>query len=346
MATIVRTDSQTWKALVRKVGWPSTSKTFRTKRSAEDWARRTEDEMVQGVFLKRSPVEKMSLADALDRYEKEIVPTKKASTQIRDARRIKLLKIEFGKYSLSALSSDIVADYRDRRLSSGKSNSTVRLELALLGHLYSVAIKEWGIALAYNPIVNIRKPSSGPGRNHRISKVDHDRLSSALSKYSNPMLEWVYIIALETCMRQGEILNLRVQDVDLTRRIVSLRDTKNGSPRTIPLSKEATRVFKEALEYPMRPKDCALIFFGEPGRNKMRGPYQLNKAWLAIKQEIGLRELRFHDLRHEAISRLVEAGLSDQEVAAISGHKSAQMLMHYTHLRSENLVSKLDNIDR
>jgi integrase len=343
MVTIVKTEAGTFKALVRKTGWPTTSKTFRTKRDAQDWGRRTEDELVRGVYIKRTPSEKMTIVEALQRYEKEIVPTKKPSTQIREARRIKLLKAEFGKYSLAALTSEIVADFRDQRLSAGKSNNTVRLELALLGHLYSTAIKDWHIALASNPVAIIRKPSPGPSRNHRISKADHERLFRALCNHSNPMLAWIYIVALETCMRQGEILNLKVQDVDLPRRIVRLNDTKNGSPRTIPLSKEAARVLKEAIEHPMR-QDCSLIFFGEPGRDKKRGPYQFNKAWLDTKREIGLEELHFHDLRHEAVSRLFEAGLNDQEVAAISGHRSAQMLMLYAHLRSENLVAKLDKI--
>lgn len=345
MATIVRTESNTWKALVRKTGWPPTSKTFRTKRDAEDWSRRVEDEMTRGVYIQRTPSEKMTLTEALVRYEKEIIPTKKTSTQVRDSRRIKLLKSsELGKYSLAALSSDIVAKYRDKRLTAGKSNNTVRLELALIGHLYNIAIKEWKIGLPFNPVANIRKPSPGPGRNHRISKVDHERLLLALREYSNPMLAWIYEVALETAMRAGEILNLKVQDVDLERRILSLKDTKNGSARTVPLSKDAVRVLTEALTYPVRPRDCDLVFFGEPGRERKRGPYQFNKAWLEIKQDLGLAELHFHDVRHEAVSRLVEAGLSDQEVASISGHKSMQMLRRYTHLRAEDLVRKLDNM--
>jgi integrase len=344
MATIVKTESGTWKALVRKTGWPTTSKTFRTKRDAEDWGRRTEDEMVRGVFIQRTPSEKMTLAEALTRYEKEIVPTKKASTQMRDARRIKLLKTELGSYSLAALSATIVANYRDKRLSAGKSNNTVRLELALIGHLYNIAIKEWKVGLPFNPVMNIRKPSPGPGRNNRISREEHAKLLIALRKHSNPMLAWLYQIGLETTMRAGEILNLKIQDVNLERRIVSLKDTKNGSSRTIPLSKEATKVFKEALENPMRPKDCPLIFFGEPGRDKKRSPYQYSKVFKEICKSIGLQDFVFHGTRHEGISRLVESGLSDQEVASISGHKSMQMLKRYTHLRAEDLVAKLDNI--
>jgi integrase len=343
MATIVKTDSGTWKALIRKIGWPTQSKTFRVKKMAEDWARRVEDEMVRGVFIQRSPSEKMTIAEALIRYEKEVMPTKKTSTQVREARRIKFLKEEFGKYSLAALTSEIVADFRDQRLSSGKSNNTVRLELALLQHLYSTAIKEWHIALPSNIVANIRKPP-GERRNVRLTPSDQERLLSELQKHSNPMLAWIFSIAVETSMRHGEIINLQLQDVDLNRRIVSLDDTKNGSPRTVPLTKEAARIFKDAIENPMRPKDCSLIFFGEPGRNKKRSPYQFSKIFKEKCRAIGLHDFKFHDTRHEGVSRLVELGLSDQEVASISGHKSMEMLKRYTHLRAEDLVAKLDKL--
>jgi len=81
LATLVQTPSGTWKALIRKTGWPSQAKTFRTKRDAEDWARRTEDEMVRGVFIERSTSERLSFSHALDRYLTEITPTKKPTTQ-------------------------------------------------------------------------------------------------------------------------------------------------------------------------------------------------------------------------------------------------------------------------
>jgi integrase len=112
------------------------------------------------------------------------------------------------------------------------------------------------------------------------------------------------------------------------------------------LTTEATALFQEALANPVRPIDTDLIFFGEPGRDGQRRPYNFNKVWMEIKRQVGCADFRFHDLRHEAVSRFVEAGLSDQEVSAISGHKSMQMLKRYTHLRAEDLVAKLDKIER
>ena len=132
--------------------------------------------------------------------------------------------------------------------------------------------------------------------------------------------------------------------VSLEKRLVTLTETKNGSARAVPLSNAAVAVLRTALANPVRPFDTDLVFFGEPGRDGVRRPYEFRPQWHRTLAAIGIKNLRFHDLRHEAVSRLVEAGLGDQEVAAISGHKSMQMLRRYTHLRAEDLVRRLDQV--
>jgi len=342
MATIVKTPSGTWKAVIRKLGWPTTAKTFRTKRDAEDWARSTEDEMVRGVYLSRAPSEKLTVAGALKRYMDEVSVTKKPTTQRSERFTAQHLEAFFGKYSMAAVSADLVAKYRDERLAAGKSNNTVRIELAMLGHLFRTAIQEWGIGLTFNPVANIRKPSPGPGRNRRLNLDEQQRLFAAADGHSNPMLGWIVRLAVETGMRSSEITGLRRSQIDLQRRVISLTDTKNGSARLVPLTRVAVGILQLAIDNPVRPLDTDLVFFGEPGRSSHRKPYVFQKLWTRITSDVGLSDLHFHDLRHEAVSRLVEAGLSDQEVAAISGHKSMQMLKRYTHLRAEDLVTKLD----
>ncbi len=143
--------------------------------------------MVRGVFIQRAPSEKTVVADALDRYKREIVPTKKASTQRREGVRIRELKAHFGKYSLAA-PPYLVGRYCDDRLAQDKANNTVRLDLALLGHLFNVAIKEWYIGLIFNPVANIRKPSPGEGRNRRLSRGEQATLLTVVDEHSNPML--------------------------------------------------------------------------------------------------------------------------------------------------------------
>jgi len=352
MSTLVKTPSGSWKAVIRKNGFPTTIKTFRLKRDAEDWARRTEDEMVRGMFIQRAPAERMNFAGAMERYLAEVTVTKRPFTQQSERVRSAPLVTYFGKHALIGISAEMVAKYRDERLAGGdrlkdgkpqpRAANTVRLELALIGHLFTIAIKEWGLGLTYNPVLNIRRPAPGAGRNRRLSDEEETRLLGLVDKHSNPMLRWIVRIAIETGMRSSEIVGLKVAQVDLERRVVRLQETKNTMPRTVPLSMAALDVFKQAIASPVRPKETDLIFFGEPGRDWIRRPYNFNKSWLLIKEAAGLKDLRFHDLRHEAVSRFVELGLSDQEVSAISGHRSMQMLKRYTHLRAEDLVDKLD----
>ena len=133
MATFVRTRSGKWKAVIRRHGWPTKAKSFRTRQDAEDWARRAEDEMVRGVFICRDAYERMTVAVALDRYAREVTPHKKPSTRARAVLRIGELTTQFGKYSLAAITPELVGTFRDRRLAAGMANNSVRLELAL-GH--------------------------------------------------------------------------------------------------------------------------------------------------------------------------------------------------------------------
>ncbi len=352
MATIRKRGTK-WQAIIRRKGFPDQVKTFRIKRDAKDWARGAEDQITRGVSVDRSSAEALSLEKALDRYLSEVSPTKAEGSQRAEITHAIPLKLLLGKYSLAAISADVVAGYRDTRLDTlskqtGRkiSSSTVRGELALLSHLYEISIKEWRLGLISNPVRLIRKPKAHPGRNRRLSWVEMRRLLKAVDARSNPILGFVVRIALYTGMRHGEIINLTEKQVDLQRRLVFLQKTKNGTARTVPLSVRATREFSKALGNPKRHKNSDLIFPGNKSRSGcdviMRRPYTTNQEWRKAVQAAGLTDFRFHDLRHEAVSRLVEMGLSDQEVSAISGHKTMQMVRRYTHLRAEDLVARLD----
>jgi integrase len=176
---------------------------------------------------------------------------------------------------------------------------------------------------------------------------DHQGVTATLlaecDKHSNPMLGQMVRVALYTGMRLGEIGTLRLNQIDLANRFISLSVTKNGTARTVPLSKRATEVLATAVANPARPKDTDLVFFGEKGRDGKRKYYRFEKQWNQTKKDSGVHDFHYHDLRHEAISRWVEAGLDSMEVAAVSGHKSMQMLKRYMHLRTKNLVQKLDD---
>lgn len=223
--------------------------------------------MVRGIYIERGASERLTLAVALDRYLSEVTPTKKPATQQTEIERAKPLRDFFGKYALAAITPDLVARYRDLRLATPNarqprgrpktplllSASTVRLELALLGHLFTTAIREWRLGLALNPVAQVRKPKPAEGRDRRLSATEERTLFAAVDAYSNPMLGWIVRIALETGMRSSEITGLRVRQIDTKRRIVRLADTKNDSARTVPMTRTAQALFELALANPLRP---------------------------------------------------------------------------------------------
>ena len=156
-----------------------------------------------------------------------------------------------------------------------------------------------------------------------------ERLEEAAEQTKNPHIWPIIVFAIETGMRRGEILGLRWEHVDLERRIAFLPLTKHGISREVPLSTTAAQVLT-----------------GQRQRNDTPSPFPATSnafrlAWERLRSRAGLSDLRFHDLRHEAISRFFELGLNIPEVAVISGHKEPRMLFRHTHLRAEEIVHKL-----
>lgn len=360
MASLTKTASGRWRAVVRRRGWPSSTKTFRLKRDARMWARHVEDQIDRSVLPLR--VTPLPFPDALARYLETVTPRKSRNTQAKEKGRARTLLGFFRGYSLTAITPELVARYRDLRLVTKRRHprfvatteniplapATVRLELAMLSHIFIVAIREWRVGLVQNPVSLVQRPSPSRCRTRRLGVEEERRLFAVARRYCNPMVERIIRIALETGMRQTEILHLRMEDVDLQHRVVHLVATKNGDARTVPLSRLAARVLKVALADKARPAGNPFLFYGDATiqGTTTRAVYSFRTAWHAVRDAADLHDFRFHDLRHEAISRMVEGGLGDQEVAAISGHRSMQMLRRYTHLRAEDLVQKLDAMRR
>lgn len=182
--------------------------------------------MVRGVYINRAGAERLTLAVALKRYSEEVTVTKSVTTAQPERNKARRLLEHLGDYSLAAITPNIIANYRDSRLATGLSNDTVRLELALLSHVYTIAIKEWRLGLTYNPVANIRKPAPGAGRNRRLAQGEEQLLIKVCSAYSNPILGWLVRLAVHTGLRAGELRFLRRDQVDLDRRVVTLTRTK------------------------------------------------------------------------------------------------------------------------
>lgn len=332
MATIKQRESGWWQAKVRVKGHPAQSKTFPTKREAEAWAGAVEADIRRGIYQSASEAERVTVAEIVDSFVSEYAPAHyKQRADQKEAWRFQCARIreKLGAYALAAVDQKLVAKYRDERLQS-VGESTVRKELYMLSKLLRYAQNERGITLPRgNPVEKIRKPADSAGRDRRLTADEWAALERECRKSRNPWLWPAVQLAVETAMRQGELLSLRWSDVDLARRVALLRDTKNGEPRAVPLSSRAVAVL-QAL-----PRSLSGVVL----------PLQrmtLEHAFMYAKQRAGVEDFRFHDLRHEALSRLAERGdLSVLELAAVSGHKTLQMLKRYTHLQAEKLAHKL-----
>lgn len=346
MATYTKRGDYQWQAKIRRQGHSTQSKTFITKADAEAWARLIEGEMDRGVFVSRAEAESTTLSDGLDRYAREVSTRKKGAAQ--ELVRIRSWqKNALGVRYLSTIKGSDMAKFRDKRRAQGKAENTIRLDLALLSHFFETARKDWGMESLVNPIKNIKLPSGSKQRDRRLHGEEERYLTDALKKGSQPIACSIVNLAIETAMRQSEILGLHWEVIDFNRKVAFLADTKNGTSRSVPLSSRALGTLNSLP----RPIEGGRIF--SISQDRLIRTFQracvvgkiqyLQNCTKANKEPIGdfLDNLRFHDLRHEATTRLFELGLDMMEVASISGHKSLSMLKRYTHLRAEDLAQKL-----
>lgn len=332
MATFRKRGPYQWQAQVRKRGYPLQTKTFETKAAAETWARATEYEMDQGLFVSRAEAESTTLRELLERYKEEITPLKKGAAS-ESARIRAFLKHSLAQRFVAGIRGVDIARYRDARLKK-VSPATVKRELVIISHLFEVARKEWGIHVS-NPVRDIKLPPHSNARERRLQighdgeKSEESRLLEACKEAKNPFLLPIVHLALETAMRQGELVSLRWEHIDLNRRTAHLPDTKNGESRTVPLSPTAIQVLRSL------PRSIHGQVF--PGLTTEA----VKRAYIRAARRAGIEDLHFHDLRHEATTRFFELGLNIMEVASITGHKDLRMLRRYTHLKAEDLARKL-----
>jgi len=292
------------------------SKTFKQLKDAKKWGVFYESKINLGNDLEI--VDKnLSLRDLINRYLSEITPTKKGH-KIEKQRLNRLLKEPVVNQKIYQLRTGDFLKFKNKRIKDG--NRTCAYDLVLLHHIYNTAIKQWCYPITHNPVSNIQKPKCNPPRERRLN--DNELKYILNHKFKNNNMEHVIELAIETGMRKSEILSITTDDIKDN--CIYLSDTKNGSPRKIPL----TNKIKEIIDKSVLPYSIS--------SNAVR----LN--WYRMVKRSGIIDLHFHDLRHEAISRFFEKGLSIPEVSLISGHKDVRQLMRYTHLKINSLIDKLN----
>lgn len=346
MASITKR-GEGWQVKIRRKGTQSISRTFTLKADAETWAREVELEYERGnIAALRQDAQRITVAQVAQRYAEEVLPTLRSKSAGFYLRQV---NTRFGPYYLGAVRSVDVANWMSDLLKDGLSAQSVIHYQNSLAALFTYAQRRLSIAL---PMGNVARQAPRPplprGRARRLEEKELAFLLRAATSTGRIVgLREIIVLAVETSMRLGELLGLEWSRVDLKKRTAHLVDTKNGESRTVALSSVALSAFDKL------PRRLDGRVFGWAAADSFE------KAWTRCKaralslyqtdcevrgvepDKAFLADLRFHDLRHEATSRLFEQGLKMQEVASMTGHKSWSMLKRYTHVDAEELAKKL-----
>ncbi|MDG3066564.1 integrase [Thauera mechernichensis] len=354
MATIRKKGDYQWHAQIRKKGFPSQTRTFETRDQAERWARAIEREMEAGEFRDRRPAAELLLSEALRRYRDEVSPSNKGHA-VEKLRLERFINDKIAEYSLGGLSPEAVIDYRDRRLER-VSSGTVRRELDLLSQVIGTAMLEWQIPLVANPVSLVRRPPPSKPRERRLRNNEESLLSDSLAAGQrtekgtftagtrNPWIQPLYELAIETAARRSELLRSEWRDVHLSERYIWKADTKNGDARAIPLTAKAVEILTRLRAMHEKAETAARIA-GKPYADQRvfkTTENAVKKAWARAKEREGIKDLRWHDLRHEGTTRAAQKLGNIIELSAFTGHKDPRQLKRYYNPTALDIAKKLD----
>ena len=336
MASIIKRGNS-WRASISRKGFRKTA-TFDKKKDAEIWAKRYEANILDFGSPQEEQInesDSITLNDLFSRYGQKVSPNKRGYRF--EITRFKAFK-KFPIFSLSIheVTPQKLAQWRDSRLKIVKS-STVNRDFNLISSVINYAIKEWGLNIPVNPVHMIKRPQDPPARDRRISEEEKNKIAKSLKwdgeTQPTTVQQWVafsLFLAIETAMRRGEITSILWKNVNLKEDYVYLEMTKNGDSRYVPLSNKAKNLIQilkkgEADEHmvPIHP-DCLSTLF--------RRAAKLN----------GLENIRFHDSRREATTRISKRLPNVLELSAVTGHKTLNNLKRYYRPIPADLAKKLN----
>lgn len=327
--------------IIRK-GYQTESKTFSTRIEAVKWARKIETEIDQGVIkpsktlANRMLDKQLSFGEAAEHYIKNhSIHKRNCKTETGT---IRTLIRHWGKEYVQSIDKAKVFALRDDLLSRGRSGDTVNHYYNAISKIYQMLQTEWSMAVE-NPIKGMKRLPANPSRAKRINGETETALLLACERSTSKLLKPIIQFAIETGMRRGEFMGLKWPDIDLQNRRAFLHVTKNGEPRQVPLTLKAVQILNEVKgEHPEQVFPLSM----DALRRYFDKAVKVAKISWCSSGVNPFDDCRLHDTRHEALSRLSDAGLNVIELSHISGHKTLAMLSRYTHPSHEAIFAKLD----
>lgn len=341
MASIIKRGPAQYQAKVRRQGFPIRTKTFETHAEAKHWADVLEGKISGDEYVDRSREQRTTLADLLTRYLADVTPTKKGARSER-YRIAKLLRHQLATLPVASVEPSDIAQLRDERRADGSAASTVRNEMNFLSSVFKIAASEWGYRIG-NPAAGVARPQQPKARWATLSPAQEEVLLAECKKRRQ---WWVYHcvrIALTTAARAGEIRGLRFENIHLDQHYVQLVEGKNGEARALSLTHDMEVAFREMLDaVPVRRLDGWI--FGDPLKRVAEGGFPvsvLSDAFGRTAARAGMPDLRFHDLRHIATTRLALIHRDALDLATTTGHKDLSMLRRYLNENPSERAAEL-----
>ena len=337
----------TFRARVRLRGCPPASRSFDRLTDARRWAAAVEVDARRGKYLPDAESRRHTLAEAIDRYLVQVLPSKAVNSQRCQGSQFAWWRERLGHLTLDRVTPAVVAEARDQlaagltRSGTPRGPSTTIRYMAALSHLFSVAFKEWQWVES-NPLVRVSKPREPRGRVRFLSDDERGRLLEACRESRNPILYDVVVLALSTGMRRNEIMTLHWPAVDLGRRMVTLHDTKNRESRSVPLAGIAFDLIEARAR--VRRLDTDYCFPAPYRHGQEPKPFCFEGAWQTALARAEIPDFRFHDLRHSAASYLLMSHASLGELAEILGHRTLAMVKRYSHISQPHATKLVERM--
>ena len=313
---------------IKRQGHKNIYKTFNQKSDAMKWGRSVELQLDQSRYRDTSNASKTTLLSVMERHLKERLRVVRAPKKEQSRFNV-IKKHDIVKRSLSSLTPQIFARYRDERMDDGISNSTICRELSFMSIAIKKAIRFYNCWLPEHPIPNDIKPKENPPRNRRLQEGEFEKLMQHCKTKRNSYWCSMIEFAIETAMRLNEQLTLKWDQVDLKKMMITIlaEHSKTGVERKIPLTPRAIQILNEIPRH----------------INGRVFPVSLNnfqRAWRSITRNAEIKNLHWHDLRREACSRLMEQGLSISEVQMFTGHKTLSLMLQTYSSHNPSVVAK------
>jgi integrase len=341
MASIQKRNSS-YRVRIKKDGKVVESKTFMSRSEALQWAKNTEARIQLGLHESQESPKRENRTITFNEAATHYMNTHSIHKKIvrSETYRLKILIKRWGNIPVQSVDKPAILALRDDLLYLGRSGETVNHYFNTISKLFQMLEGDWDLSIS-NPIRGIKRMPSSPGRTNRVTPKMEESLLMSCHVLSKPLLSSIIEFAIQTGMRRGEIMGLKWGDIDLENRRAYLHTTKNGEPRQVPLSKRAITVLQSLIK-----ENTVLVFPMSLGA--LRNQYERIRAhsesqWTHTENNPFI-DLHFHDLRHEALSRLSDKGLNVIELSSISGHKTLSMLKRYTHPSHKAIIDKLDKL--